>query len=228
MAENIQKDAFLAYEANSWFERNEQQLLEITPEKDPILKLLSDYQIQPEKCLEIGASMGFRLNGIQQLFSDCQVTGIEPSKKAIVKGKIQYPTIQLLQGTADDLSVFPDNSFDLVIGGFFMYVVDRSLLLKVVAEMDRVLTENGKLILIDFFAVKPSANEYHHIKSAPSFSYKQNYEDIFLASGLYHLLHKETIHHASYLNGNQKDSSNNFRDKACITALIKDSKAIYA
>lgn len=227
MIKNLQKEAFLNYEADAWFERNEQFLLNCSQQKDPVTSILTSYQIHPKKCLEIGTSTGFRLNGIKQLFPDCKAVGIDPSEKAITNGQYLFPSLELIRGTADDLSLFPDASFDLVIGGFFMYVLDRSLLLKVVAEIDRVLEENGRLILIDFFALKPQANQYHHIQTTPSFAYKQNYENLFVASNLYHVLHKETIHHQTYLDSNQHDATNNYGDKACITLLIKDSKAIY-
>jgi ubiquinone/menaquinone biosynthesis C-methylase UbiE len=227
MIQNTQKEAFINYEADSWFERNQEQLLSIKASNDPVLKILRDYNIQPKNCLEIGASVGFRLNGIQKTFPSCQAVGIEPSQKAIKKGREVHQNIQLIAGTADDLSILPDQSFDLIIAGFFMYVVDRSLLLKAIAEIDRVLKEGGKLILIDFYALKPTANNYHHIKDQASFSFKQNYEDIFLASGLYHLMHKESIRHDTYLDNNKKDASVDFKNKASITALIKDTKAIY-
>lgn len=227
ITKNIQNEAFFAYEANSWTEYKEQQLTKIASNNDPVLNILKDYQIHPRNCLEIGTSTGFRLTGIQRLFPACQATGVDSSKKAIIKGKNKYPNIQLMQREADDLSCFPDESFDLLIGSFSMYVVDRMLLLKVVAEMDRVLEEHGRLILIDFFPVAPPVNECHPTKPTPSFSYKQNYEEIFRASGLYRLWHKETINDASCLKGSQKNSNNNLVEKACITALIKGSKITY-
>lgn len=224
---DIQEEAFLSYGNNSWFEHEKQQLTKSRSDKDPVLNILKDYQIQPRNCLEIGASSGFRLNGIQQLFPHCQAIGIESSKEAVIKGKIQYPSIELMQGKADDLSYFPDECFDLLIGSFSTYLVDRMLLLQVIAEMDRVLKEHGKLILIDFFSVEPSANQRHSLNPAPFLSYKQNYEEVFRASGLYHLWHKETINDASYLRYNQKSGSNNFGKKACITALKKGSRVTY-
>jgi hypothetical protein len=40
-------------------------------------------------------------------------------------------------------------------------------------------------------------------------------------------MHKESIRHDTYLDNNKKDASVDFKNKASITALIKDTKAIY-
>lgn len=220
---STQKEAFLEFEADLWFDRNKSALVGFDAKTDPVLRVMRDYQMMPKNCLEIGSSCGHRLNQIKQDFSNCKAVGVDPSAKAVEKGRLFFPDIDLCRGTSDDLSLFEDDTFDLVICGFFLYVVDRKLLLQTIAEIDRVLKNGGQLIIYDFFAKKPAGNAYHHIKSFEAYSYKQNYEDIFLASGLYHLLHKETFNHASF----QRDKGNDFNEKACVTALIKDSTAIY-
>lgn len=220
---NSQKEAWLNFEADQWLDRNKEVLTNFDANTDPVLRVMNDYQIAPDSCIEIGSSFGYRLHHLKQEFVNCKAVGVDPSSEAIEKGRSLFPEIDLCRGTSDDLSIFEDATFDLVICGFFLYVTDRKLLLKTVAEIDRVLKDGGRLIIYDFFSKKPTGNAYHHIKTFDAYSYKQNYEDIFLASGLYHLLHKETIHHATL----KKDKSDNFNDKACITALIKNTHAIY-
>jgi SAM-dependent methyltransferase len=86
-----QKNAFLEYEANSYFARNQAILATYTTEKDPIVNTLKDYKYQPKRVLEIGCNAGYRLNGIKTLFPDCEVYGIEPSSNAIAYGKRLIP-----------------------------------------------------------------------------------------------------------------------------------------
>lgn len=219
----LQKEAFVKYEADSWFDRNRATLLDFDVAKDPVLRVVRDYEIIPGSCLELGASVGHRLNALRTSFPACRAVGIDPSEKAVQAGNTLFPSIEMHQGTADDLSRFADNSFDLIICGFFLYVTDRSLLLRTVAEIDRVLKNHGRVVIYDFFSVKPSRNNYSHIKDFPAWSFKQNYEDMFLASGLYHLLHKETMNHASLV----KDGGNDFKNKSTVTAIIKDIDAAY-
>src|SRR5687768_8314377 len=107
---NKQKDAFTTYEADAWFERNKTFLLEYTSDTDNVVKLIREYDLDPESLLEIGCSAGYRLNGLKKIFKACKVHGIEPSRKAIEFGRSTYPDIDLTQGTADNLEKYPDNS----------------------------------------------------------------------------------------------------------------------
>ena len=83
----------------------------------------------------------------------------------------------------------------MLIVGFVFYVIDRPLLLKVISEIDRVLSKNGLLIIVDFFSEIPKMNTYHHIKDFQAFSYKQNYHEIFLSTKMYSLIDFKTKSH---------------------------------
>ena len=63
-----QKSAFLNYEANSWFERNKDALLNYKIENDKIISLLKSYKQKPNNILEIGCSAEYRLNGLKKVF----------------------------------------------------------------------------------------------------------------------------------------------------------------
>lgn len=218
MQNDSQKEAFSSYEADEYFLRNQKILKEYSADKDPVMKILDEYNCIPKNILEIGCNGGYRLNAINERFPYSKVCGIEPSQKAIEYGKMQYPKIDFYQGTADNLSIFEASTFDFVIIGFVLYVVDRDLLFKTISEIDRVLINGGILINIDFFARVPHKNEYSHIKNQNAFSFKQNYDEIFTSSRLYQLLDKRSVNHSS----KKYDITNDYYDKYVVSTLRKD------
>jgi ubiquinone/menaquinone biosynthesis C-methylase UbiE len=221
---NAQKEAFLKYEADNYFNRNQAILSSYSPEKDPVITMLREYQSTPKRVLEIGCNAGYRLNGIKTVFPDCEVYGIEPSTAAIDYGKKNYQNINFVQGTTDDLGIFEDAFFDLIIIGFVFYVVDRAILLKTIGEIDRVLQNKGALINIDFFAQTPHKKAYTHINQIEAYSYKQSYEDIFTASRLYLLTDKRSFNHST----RDYDISESFQNKMTVSLLQKNLDAGYS
>ena len=221
--ENNQKDSFLNYEANAWFDRNFEVITNYNPNEDRVIDLFKKYNFDKQSILEIGSSAGYRLNALKDLIPNSNVFGIEPSQKAIEFGKKNYKEVNLTHGTADNMSMYEDSSFDVVIVGFVFYVIDRGILFKVVSEIDRVLKNNGVIIIIDFFSEASLKNSYHHIDEFQAYSYKQNYDDIFIASKLYYVLDKSSYSHET----KQLDSSNNYSDKYGIALLKKDINSSY-
>ncbi len=219
---NSQKEAFIKYEANSWFERNKTVVDKFNENDDYIIKLLDSYKIQPQKFLEIVSSAGYRLNAIKTKYSNCEVYGIDPSTDAVEYGKIKYPHVNLNIGTIDKLP-FESHFFDVLLVGFVCYVVDRELLLQSIAEVDRVLKNNGYLIIVDFFSESPVKNKYEHISDFQAYSFKQKYEDIFVSSHLYQLLDKSTYFHGS----KELDAQSDFHDLMSVSMLKKDLHASY-
>ena len=215
-----QKDAFLQYEADNWFFRNKE--VHYSAEKDVVINVLKEYNAKPENVLEIGCSYGYRLNAISTYFNTAHVTGLEPSAEAIKRGNLNYPQVNFVKGTADQLP-FETASFDLIIIGFVLYVVDRNILLKVISESDRVLRDGGILMIIDFFSEKPVRNPYQHIKDIEAYAFKQNYDEIFTASKIYHLLDKRSMSHS----GKGYDLTADYYDKYALTTLRKDLSAGY-
>ena len=119
---------------------------------------------------------------------------------------------------------YKDDSFDLVIFGFCLYLIDRNLLFKSISEADRVLRDGGYLAIEDFDPSKIMMNKYKHCKGINS--YKTNYSKIFLASEHYALMHKH-----SYSEGNASDPNLNFdkkiNNRASLSLLYKQEKIIY-
>ena len=220
---NNQKESFLNYEADAWFERNSTVIMNYNSNEDKVIDLFKNYNFEKNSILEIGSSAGYRLNAIKNKYSNANVFGLEPSEKAINYGKLNFPEVNFKNGTADDLSDFEDDSFDVVIVGFVFYVIDRTILFKVISEIDRVLKNNGVIVIIDFFSETSLKNSYQHIDEFEAYSYKQNYEDIFISSRLYYSLDKSTYSHTT----KKLDASNDYYDKYSISLLKKDINSSY-
>ena len=191
--------------ADEWFERNHSVLTaDLSP---PRWVRLFGSHIQPgQRVLEIGSSNGHQLEKLRRL-TRCEGFGIDPSPVAIADGKAKYPDLKLAVGTADKFE-FPDESFDAVIFGCCLYLVDRTLLMRAVAEADRVLRGNGKLMITDFDPVTPHRRRFKH--QAGLWSYKMQYPDLWLANPNYVLAEKISFSHEGeefHANPNERVAS---------------------
>jgi ubiquinone/menaquinone biosynthesis C-methylase UbiE len=223
MENKSQKSAFTEYEADAWFDRNKPSIEKYDPKKDKVIDLIKEYNLETDAVLEIGCSGAYRLNGILSELGHGKMFGLEPSGKAVAYGKQNFPGIEIIQGTADNLEAFKSNSMDLIIVGFVFYVIDRDIVFKVISEIDRVLKNGGTLLIVDFFAETPLKNEYEHIKNFKAYSFKQNYEEIFTSSKLYYLLSKTTLHHVTFA----PDASDDYYNKISLSLLKKDVISSY-
>lgn len=182
------KQAFLEFEANSYFDRNYDSLTNFNSKNDIILKLIDDYSLKFETICELGCSAGGRLDFIEKKYNPNKIIGVDPSKNAINFGKTINKNIIFHQGTSDDLSFIDDQSVDLLIIGFFLYVVDRKLLFKSFSEIDRILKKNGNLIIVDFYSSTPLKKKYSHLKNENAYLFKQKYYEILLSTNEYELI----------------------------------------
>ena len=165
-----QKEVFLKHEGDKYFERNE--------DSNPLITSHQDYLflkrfIKPDSSfLEIGCADGKNVKTFTEPLN-VKYTGIDPSIMAVKKAKELFPESIFIQGTADELP-FESKTFDFVYLGFFLYLVDRELLTKVVYEVDRCLKSGGLLAITDFSPAFPYVAEYRHHKDV--LTYKYNYE----------------------------------------------------
>ena len=176
---------FAAGEGDRWFARNRSALAD--PDRvarDPILRVLELIALTPKDAIEIGAANGYRLAALTRR-SGCRTTAVEISEDAIRDGRERYPEIEFLSGLTSDLPVESGRQFDLVIVSFVLHWVDRSTLLRSVAEIDRVVRPLGHLVIADFLPRAPERVDYHHLPGAGVWTYKQDYAEIFLVTRLY-------------------------------------------
>ena len=189
-----QKDIFLNSEGDAWFSRNQQALAErIMPDEDllicEILEVQKLFNTKP-RILEIGCGDGTRLAWLKENI-DAECFGIDPSEKAVLAANAKG--IKALQGTADKLP-FDDDSFDILVFGFCLYLCDREDLFVIAKEADRVLNAPGCLMLMDFFSSKPQVNTYHHSPGLKSF--KMDYRTLFSWHPNYECMTHKVRHHS--------------------------------
>jgi SAM-dependent methyltransferase len=188
----LQDAIFSQGEGDAYFERNRQAY---RAEHDPILQALTAQHIHPREVLEIGASSGARLAKIQERY-EAKATAVEPSEAAVAHGRKSFPELQFFIGTAKSLPV-PGETYDCVIVNAVFHWIDRKSLLGSVAEIDRVLKQNGYLLIGDFAPYSPKKVRYHHRPDLEIYTYKQDYSAIFLATAGYILLAQQMIGHTS-------------------------------
>lgn len=192
-----QKDVFLSGEGNAWFSRNALALAkQRLPDSDPLLvelfSLKEQLALVPRglRVPEVGCGSGGRLAWVRQNMGlECH--GIDPSDIAVSQANSAGVHAQV--GTADQLP-FADKSFDIVIFGFYLYLCDRHDLFKIAAEADRVLKNQGWLLIKDFYSPTALANAYHH--KAGVYSYKMDYKTLFTWKPDYSDYSNRLAHHA--------------------------------
>jgi len=189
-----QKDIFLNSEGNNWFARNVSTVAGLNlPDDDPllleILDCVSTESNSKLKILEIGCGDGTRLAWLKHNFN-AECYGVEPSSQAVKAALTKGISVQ--QGTADDLP-FDNQSFDIVIFGFCLYLCDEEDLFRIASEADRVLRMPGWLMAMDFYSPNPRMRAYHHLKSIQS--HKMDYRTLFTWHPVYECLtHKVRDH----------------------------------
>lgn len=166
-----QAKEFYQSEGAAWLLRNKDKL---TAENDPVLEALILAKIKPRSVLEIGCSNGWRLKALEKKYK-CMTTGVEPAP--ITGGNI-------LRGTAEELPI-KYLTLDVVIYGWCLYLCDREDLFRIAAEGDRVLQEDGYLVVHDFHTAVPFKREYKHRPGL--FSFHMDHAQLWLANPSYSL-----------------------------------------
>ncbi len=180
---SIQRDTFLSGEGDAYEQRN--------PEStglDPALLGRIARHLRPgDKVLEIGCGAGANLRTLDELVrGGIQCFGCDPSVLAVEYARERAPRHQYAVATSDELPY--DETFDLVLFSFVLHWVDRDLLMKTVAETDRVLRDwdgarPGLLAIADFHPPYPHSVEYHHHPGL--WTYKMDYASLFASNPAY-------------------------------------------
>ena len=181
-----QSEIFLRTEGDVFHRRNQSGLAEFGAgaREDEVIRCLRALALNPRRVLEIGCSNGWRLDLIRREFG-AECFGIDPSAEAVAQGLAAYPGLSLTTGTAERLPYEPGN-FDLVVFGFCLYLCDRQDLFAIAAESDRVLTDGGCMMILDFYPPLPYRNRYKHVDGL--FCYKMDYAGMFLWNPAYALM----------------------------------------
>jgi SAM-dependent methyltransferase len=174
-----QSDIWLDKEGDNYFRRNRDYM---GNRKEICLHLFDLYNLKPQKVLDIGCANGFRLAMIHEKLG-CDVCGVEPSIEAITDGEKRYPYIQFINGMAESFK--SEDKYDLILLNFVFHWIDRQFLLEAVSNIDNHLKDGGFLLLGDFGTENFLKIPYHHLPNQEVYTYKQQYQKMFLSSGGY-------------------------------------------
>jgi ubiquinone/menaquinone biosynthesis C-methylase UbiE len=172
-----QKEVFLDFEGDNWFKRNNN--LSSVTETDIVVEKIKSLGLNPSSILEIGSSNGRRLTKLKEIYPHSTCRGLEPSQAAIDAAP---KTIEIKRSTADKIP-YANKSFDLLIFGFCLYLCDPEDYFTIASEANRVLKDEGYIIIYDFYSRRPYINPYHH--HAGIQSHKMDFGSLFLANPLY-------------------------------------------
>jgi len=220
-----QGEEFLRGEADAWFARN--QHAKVAPWRRLLSEWCAPHKSAVGQILEIGAGNGLPLAFLSDVL-DADGVGIEPSKQAVENWAtlchevVGGARVSMRFGLASELP-FEHKTFDLVIFGMSLCLVDRSLLYRAIAEADRVLRDGGLLCIEDFDATTPFSNPWHHKEGL--YCFKSNYSNIYLSSGHYHLISKQSFSHSEPHSAFQFISD--LDERVSLSLLYKQENDVY-
>jgi ubiquinone/menaquinone biosynthesis C-methylase UbiE len=213
----MNKNIFLEIEGDSFFNRNINTFNSSDYiNNDIIINNIKKTarELNSKNILEIGCSSGWRLNELYKINKKNYYYGLDPSKDAINYGRTNFQSIDLQVSTCDEMSFYENKKFDIIMIPFVFMYLDRELLFKSITEIDRILNNNGILIITDFYSNRQRKNQYKHIND--SFIHKQNYYEIFLSSKNYFLNKLECFSH------NTTNDNDTYDDYCYYVELKKD------
>ncbi len=191
-----QATTFAAGEGDAWYTRNRSHLAAYDLAQDPVARALVAAGLQPRTILDLGCSSGTRLATLCRHYGAAG-TGVEPSAAAISEARARDPQLTWHVGTLDAHPPLA-GTFDVVIVSFVLHWVDRRRLLSSLAAVDAGVAEGGCLVISDFLPEHPLRREYHHLAGQGVFTYKNDYPAMFLSTGLYRPLLRQTLDYPGF------------------------------
>lgn len=181
--DNLQTEAFRAGEGDAYFRRNKNREV-----RGALIDFFTPLIRPGDNVLEIGCSHGSHIAALVAK-TGCIGFGLDPSKEAIGVGRSEFRNLCLEVGTAQKIPFA--RTFDVVLFGFCLYIMDRNAVMPAIAEADRILKPGGHLGIWDFDPPYPQKRTYHHLPGL--FSYKMDYSRLFLANPAYALIDKRSL-----------------------------------
>jgi len=140
-----------------------------------------------ESLLEVACSCGQNFFTIAPMFPEVSFSGIDRDKKAVEEGrallsKNNISNVELAVTDARDLSMYEDNSFDLLISCAFMLYIWPDDVESVLKEMFRVTKR--KIIIMEQHQPHPDRNQkyigtYYNFKQSYPGYWLRDYQELF-------------------------------------------------
>ena len=142
--EAAQKNIFY-YIATSAWESEEEFIKSGKYDTEKILSGLPPFNPTADSVLEIGCGIGRLLRAMNDHFAT--LYGVDISAEMIKYGREwlrEYPKVQLIQTTTNDLRMFKDNQFNFIYSYItFQHIPIRKLITNYIVEARRVLKPGG-------------------------------------------------------------------------------------
>lgn len=156
-----QSEIFTEGAADLWWERNRAALEGRDWSEDPVVDVLHRNGVRASRVLEVGCADGGRVAHLAEAWGSQTVVGIEPSRAAVTSGKGRFPGVSFIVGTHRRVGGGL-GTFDLVVLGFFLYLLPREDLFRTVTAVDEVLAAGGHLAIYDFDPGSARRRPYSH------------------------------------------------------------------
>ena len=194
---------FLQGEGDRWFLRKREELILFDAEQDLATALLRKHDVAPTRILEIGASNGYRLAALRDLFH-CAVQGTDASALAVADGQQRYG-VELTRQPAQDFGGL--GTCDLLLLHFILHWVDRAQLPRLTDSVCEALSIGGFLLIADFAPDRDEDVPYHHLPPGSATTYKRDYRAHFLQTGCFREVACTHADHRTGLPGNDIPSA---------------------
>lgn len=102
--------------------------------------------------LDLGAGTGAWSAAIKHAGAK-SVHGVDFSEKMLIQARQKHKNISFSQGDIENLSLFDDNSFDIVTASFVLHGVKQAQRKKILSEMNRITKKH--IIINDFIGRTP-------------------------------------------------------------------------
>lgn len=170
--------------------RNRLKRLKVAPTNHPIITGLLKIKKKPKKILEIGCSTGFILERLRLISKKSSCYGLDTSELAIREGKKIFPKLKLFHGEFLTNKI-NKKKFDLIIFGFFLFMLPSSQVLSLFLKAHESLGANGYIIIYDFKPNKKfTKKNYKHSKFIKV--YKWDFKKVFLSTPTYKMVYNKT------------------------------------
>jgi len=166
--------------------------------------------------LDIGCSYGQLMFFLKDKFENSFFVGIDPGYKSIeiAKKNLESTNIKFYQNYSHGLSQFKDNSFDIVVLAMVLQWIPRKYLLQTIAEINRVLKNNGLIFIEEFFPNEPIKSQSKH--NSNIYIFKDFYEKYFEVYPWFELINKEIL---------LEDKGFDYRKSICLLKKNSESQS---
>lgn len=112
-----------------------------------IKTLKREINIEGKKILDIGSGTGV-WSAVYEKNGAGETLGVDFANKMVLESRKNYPHLNFMQGDAENLHQFEDNSFDIVTASYVIHGVTQEHRTRMLSEMKRVSRKN--IVLHDF------------------------------------------------------------------------------